>query len=81
MSRTLKMTFAYFLFNLTAIFGITCVVFELSMFFCIIVVIMAIVSAIAVLKLARCPNCGKLGIRIQPFLKQEPCCKKCGKQP
>lgn len=79
MKRTHKMTLAFFLFVLTAIFGILCVIFNLSNFFCISVVILAIISVVLVLKLAYCPYCKKLGIRIQPFLNHEPRCKKCGK--
>lgn len=81
MRRTCKMTLVFFLFVLTAILGIFCVIFSLSTFFCVSVVILDVVSVILVLKLAYCPHCGKLGIRIQPFSKHEPRCKKCGKIP
>ena len=81
MKKTSKMTFTYFLYMLTAVLGIGCVIFKLSMLFRISVTIMAIISILAVLNLSYCPNCGRFGIRIRPFLKQEPCCKKCGKRP
>lgn len=80
MKKTLTMTFVYFLFMLSAVFGIICTIFELSILFRLLTVAMVVVSATAVLTLARCPYCGKYGIRIQPFLKQNPRCKKCGKE-
>lgn len=81
MERTHKMTLAFFLFVLTAILGILCVVFKLPTFFCLGVVILTIISVALVLKLAYCPHCRKFGIRIQPFLNHAPRCRKCGKYP
>lgn len=80
MKRTLKTTLAYFLFTFSSIFGIMYAVFNLSTLFRTFTLIMVAISVIAVLKLSHCPYCCKYGIPVKPFLKQNPCCKKCGKQ-
>jgi hypothetical protein len=80
MKRTTKMTLAYFMFMLSCVLGIICVVLSLSLFVRVCVVILVCGSATSVLTLSRCPYCGKFGVPIKPFLKQNLCCKKCGKQ-
>lgn len=80
MKRTHQMTLAYFLFIFSAAIGIICVIFELSTLVRLITVGLVVISVIAILNLARCPHCHRYGIRVQPFQKQAPYCKKCGKR-
>lgn len=79
MKKTLKMTLAYFLFMFGAALGILCVIFELSTLVRLFVAVLVVISVITILNLARCPHCHKYGIRVQPFQKQDPLCKKCKK--
>ena len=80
MKKIQKMTRAYFLFMTSAILGIACVLFNLPMSFRLFTVVMVGISIKEILKYSYCHNCEKYGIRIQPFLEENPRCKKCGKQ-
>ena len=79
MKTTTKRTVTFFLYLLTCVFGILCVLWELSLFFRVCVAILVVISVWQTIRLAYCPNCGSLGKPIRPFQKQEPRCKKCGK--
>lgn len=75
-----RMTLVYFLFMVGAIFGIICAIFELPLYLRVLDAIIVTIAIILVLKTARCPCCGKYGIRITPCSRESPCCKKCGKR-
>lgn len=75
-----KMTLSFLLFVCSSILGILCVVLELCLYIRIATAVIIALSVILVLKLSRCPYCNKYGIRIQPFAKENPSCKICGKQ-
>ncbi len=75
-----KMTLTYFLYVVGAVLGIICVIFECSFSVRITVAVIMTTAVICVLKQSCCPVCNKYGIRIRPFSKEKPICKKCGKQ-
>lgn len=79
MKKTYKMTLVYFLFITTCILGIVAVIAQVSMIFYSLIAVIDIILVFEIIKLSHCPYCGKLGIPVKPFLKQMPCCKKCGK--
>lgn len=70
---------AYFLFMAGAIFGIVCAVFSLPFYLRLADAILVVVAIVYVLRIARCPYCGKFGIRVTPFQREESYCKFCGK--
>ena len=81
MTRIHKVVLTYVLYNATAILGIICAVFELSLSWRILTMILVAASIIGVLKLSHCPQCGRYGLPISPFKQRDPHCKYCMKSP
>lgn len=69
---------SYFLFMAGSVFGIICAIFNYPFYLRLADSILVVVAIVYVLKNSYCPNCGKFGIRVTPFLKDERYCKFCG---
>ena len=58
--------------------GICCVIFELSSFWRMIVVAIAPINISLLLRMSRCPSCGRFTLGIKPFSHGAIHCKRCG---
>ncbi len=70
--------FTFFFFLGTCLFGIACAVFELAMFYRIIVAIMGCIAIYLTFKHTKCAKCNEYAVNANPFSKKYGICKKCG---
>ena len=70
--------FTFFFFLFTCLYGIVCAVFELAMFYRIIVAIMGCIAIYLTLKYTKCSKCNEYAVNTNPFSKKYGICKMCG---
>ena len=80
MTKRTRISVAYILLMFGCVCGIICAIFVPPLPFRIAVAAIVVPTAIIVLQASHCPFCGKYRVKIKPFSKENPACKKCGKE-
>lgn len=80
MSKKKRAVFAYFFFLFGCVFGIFCAIFTFPSYLCIMDAIIVGIATHLILLVSRCTHCGKYGVKINPFSKDNLFCQKCGKE-